>query len=187
MPNFGVGIAMLTGDKVLLTKREDFEVWCLPGGSVEDGESLAQTARREAREETGLEIRIERLVGVYSNPKWSNGGSHEIVFAATPVGGALSPDPHEVIEAGWFGLNNLPEPILPWMVRQIRDALDGVGGSAAWRQEFASSFASGLSRKDLYRLRDESGLSRQEYYLKHARQAVFSEISEIDHTPDDPK
>jgi len=44
-----------------------------------------------------------------------------------------------------------------------------------------------LSRKDLYRLRDESGLSRQEYYLKHARQAVFSEISEIDHTPDDPK
>jgi ADP-ribose pyrophosphatase YjhB (NUDIX family) len=41
MPNFGVGIAILSGDKVLLTKREDFEVWCLPGGSVEVGESLA--------------------------------------------------------------------------------------------------------------------------------------------------
>lgn len=179
MPNFGVGIAILSGDKVLLTKREDFEVWCLPGGSVEDGESLAQTARREAREETGLEVRIERLVGIYSNPNWRNGGSHEIVFAASPVGGALSPDPREVIETGWFGLNDLPEPILPWMVQQIRDALGGVGGSAVWRQELNSSFPSELSRRDLYRLRDESGLSRQAFFLKYAQQGPFPEISEI--------
>ena len=184
MPNFGVGIAILSGDKVLLTKREDFEVWCLPGGSVEDGETLAQTARREAREETGLEVRINRLVGIYSNPNWRNGGSHEIVFAASPVGGALSPDPREVIETGWFGLSDLPEPILPWMVQQIRDALTGVGGSAVWRQELNWSFPSELSRRDLYRLRDESGLSRQAFFLKYAKQEPFPEISEIDHKPD---
>ena len=179
MPNFGVGIAILSGDKVLLTKREDFEVWCLPGGSVEDGETLAQTALREAREETGLEVRIERLVGIYSNPNWRNGGSHEIVFAASPVGGALSPDPREVIETGWFGLSDLPKPILPWMVQQIRDALSGMGGSAVWRQELTWSFPSDLRRNDLYRLRDESGLSRQEFFLQYANQEPFPEISEI--------
>ena len=179
MPNFGVGIAILAGDKVLLTRREDFEVWCLPGGSVEDGESLVQTAQREAREETGLEVRIERLVGVYSKPKWTHGGSHEIIFAASPAGGVLSPDPHEVIETGWFGLNDLPQPILPWMVQEIRDALGGVGGSAVWRQELDWSLPPNLSRNDLYRLRDESGLSRQDFFLKHADQETYSEVSEI--------
>jgi 8-oxo-dGTP diphosphatase len=179
MPNFGVGIAILAGDKVLLTRREDFEVWCLPGGSVEDGESLAQTAQREAREETGLEVRIERLVGIYSKPKWTHGGSHEIIFAASPAGGALSPDPREVIETGWFGLNDLPAPILPWAVQEIRDALSGVGGSAVWRQELGWSLPPDLSRQDLYRLRDESGLSRQGFFLKHADQETFWEVSEV--------
>ena len=45
MPNFGVGVAIFAGEKVLLTQREDFEIWCLPGGALEDGESFAQTAR----------------------------------------------------------------------------------------------------------------------------------------------
>ena len=184
MPNFGVGIAILAGDKVLLTKREDFEVWCLPGGSVENGESLAETAQREAREETGLEIRIERLVGVYSRPKWSNGGVHEIIFAASPTGGILHPDPREVVTADWFGLEDLPDPILPWSVRQIRDALEGMGGSTAWRQDLTWPFPPTSNRNDMYRLRDELGLSRQEYYLRHARQAVFSEFSEINHALD---
>lgn len=179
MPNFGVGIAILVGDRVLLTRREDFEVWCLPGGSVEEGESLAQTAQREAREETGLEIRIERLVGVYSRPKWRDGGAHEIIFAASPIGGALSPDPREVIETGWFGINDLPQPILPWMVQEIRDALGGVGGSAVWRQDLDWSFPAGLSRRELYRMRDESGLSRQDFYLKYASLEAFTKISEI--------
>ncbi len=42
MPDFGVGIAIIQESKILLTLREDFEVWCLPGGAVETGESLAQ-------------------------------------------------------------------------------------------------------------------------------------------------
>lgn len=185
MPNFGVAIAILAGEKVLLTKREDFEVWCLPGGSVEAGESLAQTARREAREETGLETQIQRLVGIYSRPEGLSGGTHEIIFAAFQVGGAISPDPREVIETGWFGIDDLPEPILPWAVRQIRDALSGVGGSSVWRQEFIWSFPPALSRDDLYRLRDESGLSRQEFFRQHAPQEAFSEFSEISPKADD--
>ena len=55
MPGLAVIVAMIHDGKVLLTKREDFEVWCLPGGGVEEGESLAEAGIREVKEETGLE------------------------------------------------------------------------------------------------------------------------------------
>lgn len=69
----GVNVAIVSEGRVLLTRREDFDVWCLPGGQVDAGESLAEAARREVREETGLEVRIERLVGMYSGPRWLDG------------------------------------------------------------------------------------------------------------------
>lgn len=54
--------------KFLLTKRADNGQWCLPGGAVESGESLAEACEREVFEETGLSVRVKRLVGVYSHP-----------------------------------------------------------------------------------------------------------------------
>ena len=54
--------------KFLLTKRADNGQWCLPGGAVESGESLAEACEREVFEETGLGVRVKRLVGVYSHP-----------------------------------------------------------------------------------------------------------------------
>ena len=73
MAGFGVNIAILKDGKILLTKREDFEVWCLPGGIVEPGESVVEAAVREAREETGLEVGLTRLVEIYSRPNWRDG------------------------------------------------------------------------------------------------------------------
>src|SRR5829696_4121412 len=61
MPSFGVIVAIMNNGKILLTKREDFEVWCLLGGGVEDGESLAKAAIREAKEETGLDVELTGL------------------------------------------------------------------------------------------------------------------------------
>ena len=57
-----------TRQKVLLTRRTDNGLWCLPGGAVESGESVAEACEREVFEETGLRSRVKRLIGVYSNP-----------------------------------------------------------------------------------------------------------------------
>jgi len=57
-------------EKVLLTKRADNGLWCLPGGGVEPGESVEETIIREVWEETGLTVRVLRLTGVYSDPDW---------------------------------------------------------------------------------------------------------------------
>jgi ADP-ribose pyrophosphatase YjhB (NUDIX family) len=54
--------------KVLLTRRSDNGQWCLPGGMVDPGESVTETCQREVSEETGLDVRVRRLVGIYSNP-----------------------------------------------------------------------------------------------------------------------
>lgn len=55
-------------EKVLLTQRTDNGRWCLPGGAMESGESAAEACEREVWEETGLKVRVKRLLGVYSNP-----------------------------------------------------------------------------------------------------------------------
>lgn len=57
-----------TRQNVLLTRRTDNGQWCLPSGGAESGETVAEACEREVREETGLQVKIERLVGVYSDP-----------------------------------------------------------------------------------------------------------------------
>ena len=52
--------------RIFLTRRADNGQWCLPGGGMESGESVAEACQREVLEETGLTIRVKRLVGIYS-------------------------------------------------------------------------------------------------------------------------
>jgi ADP-ribose pyrophosphatase YjhB (NUDIX family) len=154
MPIFGPTVAVLRDGEILLQQREDSAVWNLPGGAVEPGESLAQAAVREVLEETGLEVRLTRLVGVYSRPRWRSGGGHDILFAAVPVGGVLRPCPQESLDARFFPPDALPEPLLVWHRRQIADALAGVGGGVCWSHGVEWPFPPDLSREQLYALRD---------------------------------
>jgi ADP-ribose pyrophosphatase YjhB (NUDIX family) len=104
--------------RTLLCHRRDMDAWNLPGGGVESGELPTEAVVREVREETGLDVTVERLVGVYGKPD-----KDEIVFAFTcrVVGGQLSTtsesDAHQ-----YFQLEDLPENTLPKHVERIQDA-----------------------------------------------------------------
>ena len=54
--------------EILLQQRSDTHLWALPGGSMNPGESVAQCTIREVKEETGLDVKPEFIIGIYSNP-----------------------------------------------------------------------------------------------------------------------
>ncbi len=162
----GACIAIIQDDKILLTKREDFEVWCLPGGHTEPGESIAQTAIREAYEETGLTVRLQHLVGLYSRPAWKHG--HNVaLFCAEVVEGNMTPQVEEVIDIGWFGLDELPHDLLVGHHQRILDAFSGIGGSAVCSEQIDWPFEEDVDRRKLYAMRDASGLERHEFFEEH--------------------
>lgn len=113
--------------RILLQQRTDFEAWGLPGGVMEPGESLLQALHREVGEETGLAIRVERLIGLYTSPEfmvhYPNGDIvHPVTacFLARPRGGALRPDGQESRALQWFSLEELPS-LPPWYAAMIAD------------------------------------------------------------------
>jgi ADP-ribose pyrophosphatase YjhB (NUDIX family) len=174
MPGLAVNIAVIHKGQVLLTKREDFEVWCLPGGGVEEGESLAEAALRETKEETGLDVELTRLVGAYSRL----GGFpdiHAILYAARPIGGEICLQPGETVEVRYFSADELPAEMLVGQKRRILDALQGLSG-VSLRQELHLPV---LTRQELYAERDRSGLTRQEFYRQRMTNVRFDEDLEI--------
>jgi 8-oxo-dGTP pyrophosphatase MutT (NUDIX family) len=81
---------------VLLTRRTDNGRWCLPGGGMDPGESADEACVREVLEETGLEVRVTRLVGIYTSPnilvEYPDGNKIQPVacsFEAEVIGGEL--------------------------------------------------------------------------------------------------
>lgn len=167
MSILGAVVAIWQDGCVLLTQREDFETWCLPGGMVDDGESPAEAAVREAREETGLEIRLTHFVGLYSKPRWRAGGSHLMVFAAEPVGGTLRPAPGEVLDAGYYDPRSLPEPLMWQHNDMIADSRHTTGGAVVRSLDMDWPLARDMTRQELYELRDRSGLPRVEFYRRY--------------------
>jgi ADP-ribose pyrophosphatase YjhB (NUDIX family) len=161
----GANIAIIDDGQILLTKREDLEIWCLPGGHIDAGESIAETAIREAHEETGLAVELTRLVGIYSEPKWGGRGMHIVLFAARSIGGRLQPQASEVIDLSYFAPHELPDPLVWWHRQRISDAMEGTSG-VAWTQH-AWPFKKEMTRQEIYQLRDRSGLTRQEFYRRY--------------------
>lgn len=179
MPEVIVNIAVIHGDKILLTQREDFETWILPSGGVEDGESLAEAAIRETKEETGLDVELTRLVGVYSRLGNVLSG-HVVLFLAEPSGGEIKCQVGETIAVEWFSFDEIPSPLSLGHKRRIADAVNGIGGGVSVSQEFQFQNQSrSISRKELYDLRDKSALSRQKFYLQLVEQLDQTEKVEV--------
>lgn len=99
--------------RVLLTRRTDNGQWCLPGGGMDSGESAAEACIREVMEETGLHVRVKRLVGVYSDPNqliiYPDGNKVFVValsFEVEIIGGELGLS-NETTEVGYFTLKEM--------------------------------------------------------------------------------
>lgn len=111
-PGLAVDGVVLDGDAVVLVKRRNQPyagMWALPGGFVEYDETVEDAAKREIAEETGLLVEIEKLAGVYSDPKRDpRGHTVSVVFLCRMVGGVMKAD-SDAAEAGFFPLTRLPQ------------------------------------------------------------------------------
>lgn len=116
---------IITGDNKLILVKRSFDPfkdrWAFPGGIVEYGETVEDAAIRESKEETGLDVRIERLLGVYSDPKRDPRGHFvSVCFLCTPVGGRLKTS-EETKEVKAFTKEELKSLKLAFDHREILD------------------------------------------------------------------
>lgn len=128
------GVAVIIMDdknRVLLQKRSDVNLWGIPSGNVELGETIADAAIREVKEESNLDISILKLVGVYSEPssqvfKYPNGRTIHFIttcFLAKVIGGELRCNSSESLDVGFFPITELPTGLLHMHPKWLEDAL----------------------------------------------------------------
>jgi ADP-ribose pyrophosphatase YjhB (NUDIX family) len=118
--------------RILLHRRQDNEMWALPGGKMELGESLADCARREVKEETGFDVDILGVVGTYTDPKhvfeYDDGEVRQefsICLLARAVGGNLAVS-EESFEVAFYRADELADlPMVDSIRLRIADYLSG--------------------------------------------------------------
>ena len=100
--------------RILLIKRRDNKLWALPGGGHDVGETIEQTAVREVKEETGLDVEVTALTGIYTDPAhivaFTNGEVRQqfsLCFTTRQTGGTLAID-HESTDIAWTHPDDIP-------------------------------------------------------------------------------
>ena len=116
--------------RILLHQRTDNGRWALPGGTMETGETADQCVIREVKEETGFDVEVVRLIGVYSDPvhttiTYPDGNTIayvSLLFECRVLGGeATLCDESAAID--WFDPRDLPQPFHPGHIPRVADAL----------------------------------------------------------------
>ncbi len=123
-PKVAAGVLIEDAGRVVLVQRgiePHFGSWTLPAGFAEYGETIEETAIRECREETGLEIELDRLLGVYSVNSDFYGHLILVLYSAHIVGGEMVAG-DDASEAGFFAPDELPRDLAFQAHRQaLRD------------------------------------------------------------------
>jgi ADP-ribose pyrophosphatase YjhB (NUDIX family) len=119
-------------NRILLQRRSDSGNWALPGGAMDIGETFAESALREVKEETGFDVRIDRIVGIYSDPghvfAYDDGEVRQefsICLACSIVGGELAVS-DESTDVRFFRPGEIQDLTMHESIRKrIRDFLAG--------------------------------------------------------------
>ena len=109
-PKVAAAVLVEQDGRFLLVRRNNDPyrgLWTLPAGFIDAGEDPARAAERECLEETGLSVRVKRVLDVIAGQEHERGADFVIVYEAEVLGGILSPD-DDADAAGWFDPDNLP-------------------------------------------------------------------------------
>ena len=129
--SLGVRLLMVRDGQVLLVKHVYEPEWYLPGGAVENGETLEDAVRREASEETGATLHDLQLFGVYTHTERGK-PDHVITFLSEGFDLTCQSD-DEIEVCRFFPLDVLPEPLSSGSANRIREYRQGqIGTFGAW-------------------------------------------------------
>lgn len=125
--NFSVACIINENGEILLQKRSDKgDIWGLPGGAVEIGESIEEAVIREVKEETGLNVEVDHFIGVYSKyfHTYSNGDQSQSIchlFKCSMLNGELLVDNKETFDLKFFDKNNIPKLFIQQHTDMLND------------------------------------------------------------------
>lgn len=133
VPRIGVGVMILRQGKVLLMKRRGSHgegQWNLPGGHLDFGETIAQCAKREIWEETGLKVTRSKLICVNEDLNFlKSDHKHYMtlgILAKTASGEPEIKEPGKCVQQSWFALDDLPKPMFKPSLNILRSHRRGV-------------------------------------------------------------
>ena len=127
--NFVGGCIFNEKGQVLLQRRQDKNKWGFPGGAIELGESAENVVKREIKEETGLDVIVSKLIGIYTDyyDEYPNGDKAQcitIFLELKKVSGELSYSDEETLELRYFSLNEVPDLVNKQHEEFLKDIID---------------------------------------------------------------